>query len=238
MTTSVSVARHTAECTKSVGFRPSNSTNWRKGLATVGVGLVTMAPISYTQRPPSPAATTESTQSSSTGLRSNAVASLNLDGRADPGPKSAASDAIEDLKDWLQLNDSELSTLTGISRRSITNWRSGASAYGATTRNLFGLHALIGSLRTHLDEAGTLLWLVASQFEGHLSALELLADDPEQLSTVVTKALPLILPTELQPRVEHFDEEHEQRLLAELRSDARPAGRRPVNRPRNASRHG
>lgn len=213
-----------------------NTTNWRQGLAAIGVGFMALAPTAVVGRPAETQNQTESAFHATRDAGQNKATTLARMGVVSEEQEAPATSAIRELKDWLALSDSELSDLTGISRRSITNWRSGMAAYGSTTRNLFGLHALVSSLRLHLGNQGALLWLVTGHFDG-LSSLELLAQDPNRLDRVLVEAAPLIFSSEPRAMTAYVaDEIREQEMLGELRQVSGAIERREVRRPRRVPR--
>lgn len=82
------------------------------------------------------------------------------------GQSISPAEAVDELKSWLLLNDSEVSEVGGFARRSLTNWRGGSKAYGASSRRLFAAHALVAHLVAALGEDGMRLWLWADDGSG------------------------------------------------------------------------
>lgn len=108
-------------------------------------------------------------------------------------PASSATAAVEGLKVWLQLTDAEVAELAGFSRRTLTNWRSGANSYTASSRKLFSLHAFVAHLITNLGVAGTRLWLALDDGTGR-SRLLALYDNEDSTRNVMTLTEDLLFP--------------------------------------------
>lgn len=146
----------------------------------------------------------------------------------------SAALAADDLKDWLALSDSDVANLCGFSRRTLLNWRTGASApHGNSSRRLFAIHALIGHL---LDSAGpdrTRLWLEMDDGTG-LSRLDALGAGDEGVRRVLTQAEPLLF--SFMPPRENFDsgltDAEAARIAISARGEAVPPGTIPIRRVR------
>jgi len=108
-------------------------------------------------------------------------------------PTPPAAVAADQLKEWLSLNDSELADLCGFSRRSLLNWRNGGGVYGASSRRLFAIHALIGHIAVRLGSERAMLWLNAGDIVG-VSRLQALADGEDGIRRVLSQAEPIIFP--------------------------------------------
>lgn len=126
-------------------------------------------------------------------------------GIADGGHESGSPAALaaDDLKSWLTMTDSEVSALCGFSRRSLVNWRNGAAAYGASSRRLFSIHALVGHLVAKLGERGALLWFGVDNGAGE-TRLAALSRGEDGLRRVLTLAEPVLFPEMASQRLD-FD---------------------------------
>lgn len=108
--------------------------------------------------------------------------------------RGAEEQAVDDLKVWLLLNDSDVAELCGVSRRSLTNWRQGTSAYGASSRRLYSLHALVGHLGKVLGPDRAFLWLHADDgTETGTSRVERLGSE-DGIRRILTQAEPILFP--------------------------------------------
>ena len=92
--------------------------------------------------------------------------------------------AVEDIKMWLSLNDGEVAELCGFSRRSLLNWRKGSDAYGASTRKLLAVHALVSSLNSNWGSGTTRLWFEGPDVRGK-SRLESIATEVDGLRLAI-----------------------------------------------------
>lgn len=99
--------------------------------------------------------------------------------------------AADDLRRWLSLTAGEVAELGGFARRSLANWQNGRGAYGASSRYLLSVHALVEGLVRSLGESAALLWLQTPINNGR-SALDLLRDGEPGLRTVLVRAEPLL----------------------------------------------
>jgi len=106
---------------------------------------------------------------------------------------SAAVSAVDDLGEWLQLTDSQVAQLGKVSRRTLSNWRNTGGAYGASSRHLLSVHALVAQLIASQGIEKTRLWLAMGTDTG-IDRLELLSQGPEGLRQVLGLADPLIFP--------------------------------------------
>lgn len=144
--------------------------------------------------------------------------------------------AVNDLKVWLLLNDSDIAELCGVSRRSLTNWRNGTSAYGASLRRLYSVHALVSHLGEVLGLDRALLWLSADDgTKTDMSRVMRLAEGEHGIRLILTQAEPILFPKTAP--YGSFDvnaglsEAEISQLMASARSDdAIPGG--PPRRPR------
>ncbi|MBC6450685.1 hypothetical protein [Actinokineospora xionganensis] len=119
---------------------------------------------------PSMAASVIRTAASVAGLLAPmAVAGTTRVARSSPekrqGNTTRAVLAVTELASWLDCTEEEVAELAGFSRRNLSNWRGGASAYPKTVRGLFEIHGLVGALVHHLGKVGALVWLAQADEE-------------------------------------------------------------------------
>ena len=132
---------------------------------------------------------------------------------------------IEDLKRWLDLADEDVSTLAGVARRTLTNWRSGAAAYSSSTRRVATVHALVHRLVETVGPSNTRLWL-NEEIEPGQNRLHALGDGEPGIARVLEDGASLIF---ARPTRTDFDSGLSDREAA----DATVAARRQVS-PKSA----
>jgi len=149
------------------------------------------------------------------------------------GRRSSPVEMVDDLRAWLDLSsDAAVADLGGFSRRSLTNWRNGGAAYGASTRRLAMVHALVQRLRTSLsDEAVVRLWLNADSGDGR-SRQELLRTD-DGMRALISEASALLFARPVSLATETAMTESEQARIVNSARSSKP--RSPIA-PRRASR--
>lgn len=100
---------------------------------------------------------------------------------------SPAADAVESLKTLLGMTDTDVAELAGFSRRTLTNWRNGASSYSASSRSLFSIDAFVTRLASNLGESGMRVWLALDDGTGR-SRLQALGHSEVSMRNVMTSA--------------------------------------------------
>ena len=146
---------------------------------------------------------------------------------------------VDDLKGWLELPDSELSSLIGVSRRSVTNWRSGVAAYPSSSRRVTTVHALVGRLVESLGDAGLArLWLSAESEPGK-TRLALLAEGETGIGRVLNEGANVFFSRPASVGLDSgLSDQETVRVVGTARAGSDPARSAPrrVRRPGSGSR--
>ena len=106
------------------------------------------------------------------------------------GSAVRALTAAADLTEWLGMTEEQIADLAGFSRRNYSNWRAGQGSYLKTVRELFEIHALVGSLVRELGTDGTTAWIALPSATGR-PRNQLLATSSGR-SQVLSEAQPLL----------------------------------------------
>lgn len=158
------------------------------------------------------------------------------------GRQSTPVEMADDLRVWLDLpSDAAVADLGGFSRRSLTNWRNGGSAYGASTRRLAMVHALVRQLRTSFgDEALVRLWLSADSGDGRSRQAILGTDDGMRALITQASALLFARPVPLDTETAMTESEQARIVAAARGSEPRSpiAPRRALRRSPAGGPHG
>lgn len=106
---------------------------------------------------------------------------------------AASVSAVDDLCEWLQLTDTQVAQLGGVSRRTLSNWRNSGGAYGASSRHLLAVHAFVSQLVLTEGVERARLWLAMTS-AGSEDRLTRLSQGPEGLRQVLQLAEPILFP--------------------------------------------
>jgi len=104
-----------------------------------------------------------------------------------------AVQAVDDLAAWLQISATEVAEIGRFARRNLSNWRAGSGAYGASSRHLLSVHALVSQLINALGQDRARLWLAAGTANGQ-PRLDRLAVGEDGLREVFAAAEPMLFP--------------------------------------------
>jgi len=157
--------------------------------------------------------------------------------RQAPALRARALSAVTKLMDILNMSESRVAELAGVSRNSVRNWRHGQDAYPATVARLFQISSLIGALERAAGRDRLETWLNESS-AGSLSRRDLLSE-PDGPAALAREAAPMLfiqppstLPSRellgVEPELEAEDRDSE---FAPQAFVARPRRQRPNPTP-------
>lgn len=128
------------------------------------------------------------------GLKSARETGVTADISVEGASARRALKAVQELQSWLSISASEVTRLGGFARRNLSNWQTGRGAYGASSRHLLAVHALVSQLVKVQGREGALLWLNAP-FDQNRTRIDVLHQGKEGLLSVLQQAEPLLFPT-------------------------------------------